>query len=47
VIDARGTGLAEPTAQHGIRRFLGPPYSHKVDAIRIIGDHYDINWKRE
>jgi Contact-dependent growth inhibition CdiA C-terminal domain len=47
VIDARGTELIEPTAQHGMRRFLGAPYSHKVDAIRIIGDDYDINWKRE
>jgi hypothetical protein len=47
VIDARDCGLTEPAAQHGIRRFLGAPYSHKVDAIRIIGDDYDIKWKRD
>jgi hypothetical protein len=46
VVDARGAGLAEDSARHGIRRFVAAPYSGKVDAIRVIGDDYDLQWKR-
>jgi contact-dependent growth inhibition (CDI) system CdiA-like toxin len=46
VVDARGAGLAENIAWHGVRRFLGAPYSAKVDEIRVIGDDYDLRWKR-
>jgi hypothetical protein len=47
VVDARGAGLAEDVAWHGVRRFVAAPYSGKVDAIRVIGDDYDLQWKRE
>jgi hypothetical protein len=46
VVDARGARLAEDAAWHGVRRFLAAPYSGKVDAIRVIGDDYDLCWKR-
>jgi hypothetical protein len=47
VVDARASGLAEEAAWRGVRRFLAAPYSGKVDAIRVIGDDYDLHWKRE
>jgi hypothetical protein len=46
VVDARGAGLAEDVAWHGIRRFVAAPYSGNVDAIRVIGGDYDLQWKR-
>lgn len=46
IIDARGSGLAEGDAQLGIRRFSGTPHGDRLDAVRIIGDDYDIDWKR-
>jgi Contact-dependent growth inhibition CdiA C-terminal domain len=46
VLDARDSGLTEAGAWHGVRRFLSAPYSGKVDAIRVIGDGYDLKWKR-
>lgn len=46
-VDARGSGLDQSSAQHGIRRFLGTPHAHKVDAIRLVGDDYDLKWNRE
>lgn len=46
VVDARDSGLAESGAWHGVHRFLAAPYSGKVDAIRVIGDGYDLIWKR-
>jgi hypothetical protein len=36
VIDARDSGLSEEEAGRGMRRFLGTPYGHRLDAIRII-----------
>jgi hypothetical protein len=29
-----------------MRRFLGTPHAHQLEAIRILGDDYDLNWKR-
>ena len=46
VIDARGSGLAEDEAQRGIRRFSGTPHGDRLDAVLIIGDNYNIDWKR-
>jgi hypothetical protein len=46
VVDARGAGLAEDSAWHGVRRFVAAPFSGKVDSIRVIGDDYDLQWKR-
>lgn len=46
VIDARGSGLAEDEAQHGVRRFLGTPHGNRMDALLIVGDNYSIDWKR-
>jgi hypothetical protein len=46
VIDARGSGLTEDEAQHGIRRFFGTPHGNRMDAVLIVGDNYSIDWKR-
>ena len=37
VIDARGSGLSPDEAERGMRRFLGTPYGHRLDAIRTWG----------
>jgi hypothetical protein len=47
VIDARDSGLSREEAEHGMDRFLGSKYGHRLDAIRIVGDDYSIDWKRE
>ena len=47
VIDARGSGLAEDEAHHGIRRFGGIPHGDRLDAVLIVGDDYIIDWKRD
>jgi hypothetical protein len=46
VIDARGSGLTEDQAHHGIRRFNGTPHGNRLDAVLIVGDNYNIDWKR-
>jgi len=46
VIDARGSGLTEDEANHGIRRFRGTPHGDRLDAVLIVGDDYTIDWKR-
>jgi Contact-dependent growth inhibition CdiA C-terminal domain len=46
VIDARDSGLGEEEAERGMRRFLGTPYGHRLDGIRIVGDNYEIDWRR-
>jgi hypothetical protein len=46
VIDARGSGLTEDDAQHGMKRFFGTPHGNRIDAVLIIGDDYSIDWKR-
>jgi hypothetical protein len=46
VIDARDSGLSHDEAERGMRRFLGTPYGYRLDAIRIIGDDYDIDWRQ-
>ncbi len=46
VIDARGSGLTEDEAQHGMRRFFGTPHGNRMDAVLIVGDNYSIDWKR-
>ncbi|HEY2506769.1 MAG TPA: hypothetical protein VGI58_09640 [Streptosporangiaceae bacterium] len=46
VIDGRDSGLERPDADLGIRRFLGTPYEGRLDAIRVIGDGYDLTWER-
>jgi hypothetical protein len=47
VIDGRGSGLASEDADLGVRRFLGTPYADRLDAIRIIGDDYEREWKQD
>ena len=46
VIDARGSGLTEDQAHRGIRRFSGTPHANRLDAVLIVGDNYNIDWKR-
>jgi hypothetical protein len=46
VIDGRDSGLGRPEADLGIRRFLGTPFGDRMDAIRIVGDGYDLTWER-
>jgi hypothetical protein len=46
VIDARGSGLTQAEADHGIRRFRGTPPGDRLDAVLIVGDDYIIDWKR-
>ena len=46
VIDGRESGLDRVEADQGMRRFLGTPYASRLDAIRIVGDDFDLNWKR-
>jgi hypothetical protein len=46
VIDGRESGLGRAEADQGMRRFLGTPYANRLDAIRIVGDDFDLNWKR-
>jgi hypothetical protein len=46
VIDARGSGLAEDVANRGIRRFSGTPHGDRLDAVLVIGDNYNIDWRR-
>jgi hypothetical protein len=46
VIDGRESGLERAEADHGMRRFLGTPHANRLDAIRIVGDDFDLNWKR-
>jgi hypothetical protein len=46
IIDGRQSGLGHEDADRGVRRFLGAPYADRLQAIRIIGDDYDLNWKR-
>ena len=46
VIDARGSGLTEDVANRGIRRFSGTPHGDRIDAVLVIGDNYNIDWRR-
>jgi len=46
VIDGRESGLTQREASHGIRRFLGTPHADRMDSVRIIGDNYDLQWRR-
>lgn len=46
VIDGRDSGLTSENADRGVRRFLGAPYADHMNAIRIIGDDYELEWKR-
>jgi hypothetical protein len=46
VIDGRQSGLGREEADRGLRRFLGAPHADRVQAIRIVGDDYDLAWKR-
>lgn len=46
VVDARGAGLERQEAERGLRRFLGTPHATSMTAIRIIGDDFDLDWKR-
>jgi hypothetical protein len=46
IIDGRESGLDRAAADQGTRRFLGTPYASRLDTIRIIGDDFDLNWKR-
>jgi len=46
VVDARGSGLAEDVANRGIRRCSGTPHGDRLDAVQVIGDNYNIDWRR-
>jgi hypothetical protein len=46
VVDARGSGLGRDEAELGMRRFLGTPHGDRLDTIRIVGDDYDIKWRK-
>jgi hypothetical protein len=46
IIDGRGSGLNQQEADRGIRRFLGTPHARGVESARIVGDDYDLEWKR-
>jgi Contact-dependent growth inhibition CdiA C-terminal domain len=46
LIDGRDSGLTSDDAGRGVRRFLGAPYADGMNAIRIIGDDYEVEWKR-
>jgi hypothetical protein len=46
IIDGRESGLDRAAADHGMRRFLGTPHANRLDTIRIVGDDFDLNWKR-
>jgi len=46
IIDGRESGLDRAAADQGMRRFLGTPYANRLDTIRIVGDDFDLNWKR-
>jgi hypothetical protein len=46
VIDARGSGLTEDEAERGIWRFFGTPHGNRMDTVLIVGDSYNIDWKR-
>lgn len=46
LIDGRGTGLTLDDAERGSRRAWGA-YGDKLDAIRIIGDGFDVRWPPE
>ncbi len=46
VIDVRSSGLTEDQAYRGIRRFSGTPHGNRLDAVLIVGDNYNIDWKR-
>jgi hypothetical protein len=47
VVDGRDTGLLESDAQRGLARFLGTPEGRSFTTIRLVGDSFDINWKRD
>jgi hypothetical protein len=46
VIDGRGSGLTQDDANRGLQRFLGTPWAYRLESVRIIGDGYDLQWKR-
>ena len=46
VVDGRDSGLSRDAADRGMRRFLGTPHAYQLEAIRIVGDDYDLDWKR-
>jgi hypothetical protein len=46
IIDGRESGLDRAAADQGTRRFLGTPYANRLDTIRVVGDDFDLNWKR-
>jgi hypothetical protein len=46
IIDGRESGLDHAAADQGMRRFIGTPYANRLDTIRIVGDDFDLNWKR-
>lgn len=46
VVDGRDSGLSESDAQRGLARFLGTPEGLSFATIRLLGDDFDVNWKR-
>jgi hypothetical protein len=40
------SGLAEDVANRGIRRFSGTPHGDRLDAVLVIGDNYNVDWRR-
>ena len=47
VVDSRDSGLSQGNAHRGLARFLGTPEGRSFASIRLIGDDFDINWKRD
>lgn len=44
LIDARGSGLDERQATHGIALFSSYRYAHRLKTCRIVGDEFDTGW---
>lgn len=44
ILDGRGSGLAEAAAARGLSRWLGTPWERQIDAVRILGDGWELTW---
>jgi Contact-dependent growth inhibition CdiA C-terminal domain len=47
VVDGRDSGLSQGDAHRGLARFLGTPEGRSFASIRLVGEDFDINWKRD
>jgi hypothetical protein len=46
VLNGRGSGLTPDAAQAGLAAYTGYPHRANVAAVRVIGDGFDLAWKR-